>query len=88
MKELRRVALALAMAVALAAGVSAYEDARFADCIATCGPCTVAALNCDSCNSGGGENSCFAEGTGCSEVTCDCGGDPGWECEYYEYETN
>jgi hypothetical protein len=83
--ELRRVLLGFALALVMAVSARAYEASQFATCAAACGPCAVIAYGCDSCESGSGEGGCFAQGINCAGVECDCGGDPNWECYYYEY---
>ena len=83
--ELRRVLLGVAIALCMAVGANAYESSRFATCASACGPCAVIAYGCDSCESGSNGDGCFAQGINCAGVDCDCGGDPNWECYYYEY---
>ena len=84
-QEIRKVVLGLALVLMSAVGLRAYDAARFVDCGATCGPCGVIASGCDSCEAGSSGGGCFAQGIGCDSIECDCGGDPNWECTYYEY---
>jgi len=83
--EVRKAILGFALVLLSAVGLRAYEAVRFDDCSAQCGPCYVQAIGCASCEAGGNGSSCYAQGVGCGAIVCDCGGNPDWECAYYEY---